>query len=293
MAAFLRTHSFAALILIVPDIWGDSCHLNWDGRSLYPVLGMQYWMIWSLVLIVAAILTIAATMIMRREFERKKEKVAYNNRLLELEAKALTSQMNPHFIYNSLSTVQHLIVLNEQQKAFDYISDFSLLMRQMLNNSRKSYVALEDEIDFLTRYLELERFRFSNSFEYEFQVEDAIKVHSHCIAPMLIQPILENAIKHGLGPKKEKGMLKIAFSFHKDILECVVEDNGAGWKKTRVTVSSIKHESTALSIIRERLNVIKSYDDNPGKLEIIDKGSSGYNESGTIVKIYIPIINSL
>jgi len=257
------------------------------------LLETQFWQIWNAVLIVIAIVAIAAALLMRKEFDRKKEKVAYNNRLLELEAKALTSQMNPHFIYNSLSTVQHLIVLNEQQKAFDYISDFSLLMRQMLNNSRKSYVALEDEIDFLTRYMELERFRFSNSFEYEFQVEDAIKVHSHCIAPMLIQPILENAIKHGMGPKKDKGTLKISFSFHKDILECVVDDNGAGWKKTRSAVSSLKHESTALNIIRERLNVIKSYDDHSGRLEIIDKLSGGYSESGTVVKIFIPIINSL
>jgi LytS/YehU family sensor histidine kinase len=257
------------------------------------VLGAQFWALWNAILIVIAVIAIGAALVMRREYDRKKEKVAYNNRLMELEAKALTSQMNPHFIYNSLSTVQHLIVLNEQQKAFDYISDFSLLMRQMLNNSRKSYVALEDEIDFLTRYMELERFRFSNSFEYEFQVEDAIKVHSHRIAPMLIQPILENAIKHGMGPKKDKGILKISFSFHKDILECVVDDNGAGWKQSRSAVSSLKHESTALNIIRERLNIIKSYDDNPGRLEIVDKVGAGYSESGTIVKIFIPIINSL
>jgi len=288
---------FAVLIFGVPGAMDGKSHSTWAGLGIgfewRLLLGAQLYMIWNAVLVLTAIIAIAAALIMRKEFDRKKEKVAYNNRLLELEAKALTSQMNPHFIYNSLSTVQHLIVLNEQQKAFDYISDFSLLMRQMLNNSRKSYVALEDEIDFLTRYMELERFRFSNSFEYEFQVEDAIKVHSHCIAPMLIQPILENAIKHGMGPKKEKGMLKISFSFHKDILECVVDDNGAGWKKTRNTVSTMKHESTALNIIRERLNVIKSYDDNPGRLEIIDKASNGYNETGTIVKIFIPIINSL
>jgi hypothetical protein len=295
LATIMPILVFSLCFLSVPSLGAGVNHPGFDGPSkgMVILLGAQFWVILNAVLVLVAILAIAAVLFMRKEFDRKKEKVAYNNRLLELEAKALTSQMNPHFIYNSLSTVQHLIVLNEQQKAFDYISDFSLLMRQMLNNSRKSYVALEDEIDFLTRYMELERFRFSNSFEYEFQVEDALKVHSHCIAPMLIQPILENAIKHGMGPKKEKGILKISFSFHKDILECVVDDNGAGWKKTRSAVSSLKHESTALNIIRERLNVIKSYDDNPGKLEIIDKSSAGYPESGTVVKIFIPIINSL
>lgn len=251
--------------------------------------------LWYILLAINILSGIAILLYMRNAYMRKKENLTYTNKLLEMEAKALSSQMNPHFIYNSLCTVQHLILINENQKAFDYISDFSLLMRQMLNNSRKSYVALEDEIDFLHRYLQLEKFRFSNSFNYRIEVDEALKVNGHCIPPMIIQPIIENAIKHGLAPKKEKGnaLLKIDLSLQDDILECVVDDNGMGWKKTQSTFSSVKYESTALNIIRERLKLIKSYNNNTGRLEIIDKYSNGYEESGTTVKIYMPIVNTL
>ena len=251
--------------------------------------------LWYVLLTINILSGIAILLYMRNAYIRKKENLTYTNKLLEMEAKALSSQMNPHFIYNSLCTVQHLILINENQKAFDYISDFSLLMRQMLNNSRKSYVALEDEIDFLNRYLQLEKFRFSNSFSYRIEVDEALKVNGHCIPPMIIQPIIENAIKHGLAPKKEKdnALLKIELSLQDDILECVVDDNGMGWKKTQPTFSSAKYESTALNIIRERLKLIKSYNNNTGRLEIIDKYSNGYKESGTTVKIYMPIINTL
>ena len=231
---------------------------------------------------------------MRNEYKAKKEKIDYKNRLLEMEAKALTSQMNPHFIYNSLSTVQHLIMIDEKEKAIDYLSDFSLLMRQMLNNYRKSHIPLDDEVDFLKRYLELEQFRFDNSFDYEFHIDEELKTHSYGIPLMRIQPILENAIKHGLAPKKEKGLLKINMYLQNDILECHVDDNGMGWKKRHNSdFSVIKHESAALNIIKERLNLIKSFDNHSGRLEVVDKSINGFTSSGTIVKIYIPIINSL
>jgi sensor histidine kinase YesM len=230
---------------------------------------------------------------MRKVYEQKRETVDYKNRLLEMEAKALSSQMNPHFIYNSLSTVQHLIIIDEKQKAFDFLSDFSLLMRQMLNNSRKVQISLEDEIDFLKRYIELEKFRFGNHFNYEFNLDGDLSVNSCSIPSMFIQPIIENAIKHGLAPKKEKGLLKINFTVQNDILECTIDDNGIGWKEGRSGISPIKHESTALSIIKERLNLIKSYADHTGRLEIINKLKSGINETGTVVKIFIPILNSL
>lgn len=230
----------------------------------------------------------------RHVYDRKKEKMAYHNRLLEMQAKALTNQMNPHFIYNSLSTVQHLIMIDEKQKAFDYISDFSLLMRQMLTNTRKSYISLDDEVDFLKRYLELEKIRFINAFRYEFFLDEDLRSNSYCIPSMLIQPILENAIKHGFSPKRENNLLKVTMVAENDLVICTVDDNGIGWKKKNSDFNStIKHESTALTILRERLNLIKSYNGNTGNLEIIDKFIVDNQQTGTIVKIHIPIINSL
>ncbi len=250
---------------------------------------------WVLLGIYIAIIAISASFLlyMRKLYEQRKEKVVYQNRMLEMEAKALSSQMNPHFIYNSLSTVQHLILIDEKQKAFDFLSDFSLLMRQMLNNSRKSQIPLEDEIDFLKRYIELEKFRFGNHFNYEFIIADDLVSQSCSIPSMFIQPIVENAIKHGLAPKKESGLLIVSFSISNDILLCIVDDNGIGWKKNKSDFGPVKHESTALSIIKERLNLIKSYNNNTGRLEILNKFTGDSSETGTKIKLYIPILNSL
>src|SRR6185437_1291973 len=176
--------------------------------------------------------------------KRKKEKDLHDSKLFEIETKAYTSQMSPHFIYNSLSTLQHLIMNDEKQKAFDYVSEFSLLMRQTLDNSRKSYVSLDDEISFLKRYVGLEKFRFGSSFDYQFNIDAPLKTNNYNIQPMLIQPIIENAIKHGLAPKKEGGFLNVSFYLRDDMLECIVDDNGIGWKKSNDSIS-IGHESKA------------------------------------------------
>ncbi len=278
------------LLLIIKNVFiNRTAFLNIEILFAYS----QLWLLFFGIFLAIALIVILVLLYMRHSYKQKKETIDYKNKLLEMEAKALTSQMNPHFIYNSLSTVQHLIMIDEKQKAFDYLSDFSLLMRQMLNNYRKSQIPLDDEIDFLKRYLELEQFRFDNSFDYELTIDEDLKLQSYNIPLMLIQPLLENAIKHGLAPKKEKGLLKINLFLDKDLLECVVDDDGIGWRKTSNDFSYMKHESTALSIIKERLNLIKSYNNNTGKLEIINKFMLPTPQSGTVVKIFIPIINSL
>ncbi|WP_333865012.1 sensor histidine kinase, partial [Chitinophaga sp.] len=204
--------------------------------------------------------------------------------------------MNPHFIFNSLNSVQHLILEKEEKQALNFLADFATLMRQMLNNSRKSYISLEDEIAFLTRYIELEKIRFANSFEYKFDMSQELKEYTIYIPPMLIQPILENAIKHGLAPKNGSGHLLVRLELHGDLLYCAVDDDGIGWEHANSikTGKLTKHESTALSVIRERLQIIKSFNGSVGKLEIIDKFNSGFgNKAGTLVEILIPIVKML
>ncbi|CAL1519620.1 histidine kinase [Chitinophaga sp. MM2321] len=250
------------------------------------------------VLLLAALLLILFVLryIVRRIKQAEKRKTEYNRRIAELEAKALTNQMNPHFIFNSLNSVQHLILEKEEKQALNFLADFATLMRQMLNNSRKSYISLEEEIAFLTRYLELEKIRFAHSFTYHFVIEDELKDYTVYIPPMIIQPIVENAIKHGLAPKNSSGYLEIRLEMVDDLLYCSVDDDGIGWDKSNSIKSSrlIKHESTALSVIRERLQIIKSFNGSVGKLEIIDKFKSGFgNKEGTLVEILIPIVKML
>jgi ligand-binding sensor domain-containing protein/two-component sensor histidine kinase len=264
--------------------------------SILPQWYQQWWA--RGIVILFGLLAILAILryIVRRIKQAEKNKTDYNRRIAELEAKALTNQMNPHFIFNSLNSVQHLILEKEEKQALNFLADFATLMRQMLNNSRKSYISLEEETAFLTRYLELEKIRFAHSFTYHFDIEPELKDYTVYIPPMIIQPIVENAIKHGLAPKNSAGHLEIKLEMVDDLLYCSVDDDGIGWEHSNSikTGRLVKHESTALSVIKERLQIIKSFNGSVGKLEIIDKFKSGFgNKEGTLVEILIPIVKML
>lgn len=264
--------------------------------SILPRWYQQWWARGILVLLGLMAIVLVLRYIVGRIKGGERRKTEYNRRIAELEAKALTNQMNPHFIFNSLNSVQHLILEKEEKQALNFLADFATLMRQMLNNSRKSFISLEDEIAFLARYLELEKIRFANSFVYRFEQSEELKEYTVYIPPMLIQPILENAIKHGLAPKNGSGHLLVKLELRGDLLLCSVDDDGIGWEHANNIKSGklAKHESTALSVIKERLQIIKSFNGSVGKLEIIDKFKSGFgNKEGTLVEIQIPIVKML
>jgi ligand-binding sensor domain-containing protein/two-component sensor histidine kinase len=264
--------------------------------SILPQWYQQWWARGILILLGLLCILAILRYIVKRIKQAEKNKTDYNRRIAELEAKALTNQMNPHFIFNSLNSVQHLILEKEEKQALNFLADFATLMRQMLNNSRKSYISLEEETAFLTRYLELEKIRFAHSFTYHFDIEPELKDYTVYIPPMIIQPIVENAIKHGLAPKSSAGHLEIKLEMVDDLLYCSVDDDGIGWEHSNSikTGRLVKHESTALSVIKERLQIIKSFNGSVGKLEIIDKFKSGFgNKEGTLVEILIPIVKML
>jgi ligand-binding sensor domain-containing protein/two-component sensor histidine kinase len=264
--------------------------------SILPQWYQQWWARGIVILIGLLAILAILRYIVKRIKQAERNKTDYNRRIAELEAKALTNQMNPHFIFNSLNSVQHLILEKEEKQALNFLADFATLMRQMLNNSRKSYISLEEEIAFLTRYLELEKIRFAHSFTYHFDIEPELKDYTVYIPPMIIQPIVENAIKHGLAPKNSAGHLEIKLEMVDDLLYCSVDDDGIGWEHSNSikTGRLVKHESTALSVIKERLQIIKSFNGSVGKLEIIDKFKSGFgNKEGTLVEILIPIVKML
>lgn len=273
--------------------WSKPVSLSID---ILPRWYQQWWARGILVLLGILAIGFFLRYIIRRVKQSETRKTEYNRKIAELEAKALTNQMNPHFIFNSLNSVQHLILEKEEKQALNFLADFATLMRQMLNNSRKSYISLEEEIAFLTRYIELEKMRFANAFTYHFNLQASLRDYTVYIPPMIIQPILENAIKHGLAPKTKAGYLEIRLEIADDMLYVSVDDDGIGWEKANSLKSGrlIKHESTALSVIRDRLQIIKSFNGNVGKLEIIDKFKSGLgSKEGTLVEILIPIVKML
>jgi len=222
---------------------------------------------------------------MHNSLTQKNKELLKQKNLIELESKAFSSQMNPHFIYNSLSAAQYLIMVNENKKAFDYLSDFSLLLRQMFENAKKPQVLIADEIKFLKRYIELEQLRFNNSFSYTINLENIHESKNYYIPTMMIQPIVENAIRHGLAPKKFNAELNIGFDIKNDLLICNIDDNGLGLKKDIKNYP--KYERSALKIISERIKMINDTSDAHAYIKFIDKKEHG--AEGLLIEIGMPI----
>jgi sensor histidine kinase YesM len=209
---------------------------------------------------------------------------------MEMEMQALRAQMNPHFIFNCLNSINRFIMKNESQAASDYLTQFSRLMRMVLNNSKKSWILLEDEIEMLKLYLDMEKLRFKNAFDYDIYCGEGVDPSSLCIPPLLMQPFVENAVWHGLMHKKENGLVSISFSLEKDILHCTVIDNGVGRSEAARAgnQSAQLHKSMGIEITRERLALInKELNDEKVVLHIEDMTDSEGNASGTRVDLSI------
>lgn len=181
----------------------------------------------------------------------------------ELEMQALRAQMNPHFIFNCLSSINNFITKNETEAASDYLTKFSRLIRTVLNNSKRSYIPLEDEIHMLGLYLEMEKLRFKDAFTYCIRLDTSMDSAALFIPPLLFQPFVENAIWHGLMHKSEPGRLEICLRVEKNILVCIIEDNGVGRSFARIAESKSveKRKSMGIQITRQRLALMNG---NPG-----------------------------
>ncbi|WP_353779751.1 histidine kinase [Winogradskyella sp. 3972H.M.0a.05] len=185
----------------------------------------------------------------------KQQKLA--NNLLAL--KSLRSQMNPHFIFNALNSVNSFIASNDERTANKYLSDFSLLMRSVLENSEEDFIPLEREIELIELYAKLEHFRFKDKFDYKVSVDESIEVEAFQIPPMLLQPYIENAVWHGLRYKKDKGELLIDINQHKDDeLTITISDDGIGRKRSEEmkTMNQKKQNSKGMGNIKKRVAIL-------------------------------------
>lgn len=234
-------------------------------------------------------------MVYRRQIKRIRkseyQKTAYNKRIAELEGNALANQMNPHFIFNSLNTVQQFILKKDEQAGLNYLSSFSTLIREILKYSREKQIDIEDEIRFLERYLDLEQKRFKNKFTYAFNIDEEIVHQEIEIPPMLIQPLLENAVKYGT--VKAGGHIKLDMHIEDDMLVVTVEDNGIGINAVRASAlhKNSLFESTALKVIESRLKLLQNTNGTYGSLILLDKNELDSSIHGTRVIISIPLEN--
>ena len=270
--------------------------VNWISSSnlVHLHISGPFWKTWwfitgSLLLIAISIYYYTARRIKMRE-ERELLKLNYQKQMAAMEMKTLRAQMNPHFIFNSLNSIDTFILKNESDNASDYLDKFSRLVRLILDNSRSEWVLLESELKALELYIELESVRFENVFTYVISVDPSVAASSVVVPPLIIQPYVENAIWHGLMHRKMPGgQISITISKNKDNLQIEVLDNGVG----REVATKLKgkknelHKSHGMQITAERLSVVNDiYHVNAG-VNVTDLYNENNESTGTKVVVTI------
>jgi len=216
-----------------------------------------------------------------------------NHKISELTQANLRQQMNPHFIFNTLNSIQYYMYQNDKLATNTYLTKFSSLMRKILDNSTKTSIPLRDELDALTLYLDLERLRFKDKFNYEIYVDEEIDPLLYKVPTMLIQPYVENSICHGLMPKDENGVVKIGMKLNEDHIVCTIEDNGIGRQaaQERRKMKDPNHNSLGTRIVSSRLDLVNSLYGTSLNTVYTDLKNEQGEPEGTRVEIHIPVIS--
>ncbi len=257
-------------------------------------INIPFWKTWGFI-IISSLLIIAVVMIfirirIQKIKNREKRKTELNKKIANIESQALRSQMNPHFIFNTLTSIQHYISNHNTDAALKYLSKFAKLMRKIMENSKQQMITVAEESNALNLYLELEVMRFDKKFEYSIDIDPNIDQNYDRIPSMLIQPYVENAIIHGLLPKEGLGKISITLQKQNDTILCIIEDNGIGrenskkFQKNRV----LQHKSMGMSITQERLDILNASLSSNINSEIIDLYENN-EPAGTKVQLNIPL----
>lgn len=255
---------------------------------------LPFWKKWWFILIVILLVGYSMFYIIRYRLNKKqahKEKVdKLNKTLMSLKLKALRAQMNPHFTFNVMNSIQHFIAFNKGEAANKYLSRFSGLIRLILNNSEKVSIPLADEIKALDLYLELEAMRFEQRFEYKITVDPSIDIMKVEIPSMLIQPYVENSVTHGILNLEKPGLIKIDIQKQDNLIKCTIEDNGIGRIRSVFMNKNNIQKTFGTVITQERLAAINELYKSELSEKVTDLEDENGNPVGTRVELYIPII---
>ena len=270
--------------------------VNGEPLRLHFIILKPFWAEWWFIASVVTFVLLTLITIFRWRVSAVKRRAAEQRRrlqmeksMVELEQKALRLQMNPHFIFNALNSIQSLISKQDEQTARFYLAKFSKLMRMILENSRTTVITLEDEIKTLDNYLAIEKFCSGDTWDYKIEVAAGIDTSWITLPPMMIQPFAENAVIHGLKHLDKRGEIVISFSMDGETLVCTITDNGIGRKKAaelNLAQRESHHKSTALKVTQERLDMLQRQNHKPS-LEIIDMEDAQGNSKGTKVVIRV------
>ena len=241
-------------INVAPALW----KLWWFWASLIGALGLLVYMVSNLKV--------------RAVRKQERLKAAQGKELLEMEARALRAQMNPHFIFNCMNSIKALIQTDEKQKATDYLTTFSKLIRTLFQNSDKRQISLYDELETCRLYTQLEAMRFNGKLNYNFTIDPNVDLKSLMVPALIIQPFIENAIWHGIVPK-EQGTINIIVKQNEDAIVCEVDDDGIGREMSQLNkpATPVIHESKGVHLSQERLNLEKMLNDTNTSIETIDR----------------------
>ncbi len=271
----LRRKEEISLFIVIGSFFYMAGALGWlfMGESIYMITGSA---------IEIFIFSLGLTYKIHKEFQ---DKIRFQKEAFANHNKALRAQMNPHFIFNSMASIQHLISSNNNKEALKYLSKFSSLMRGTLESSIET-TTLDKEIELLRKYLELESLRFDDAFIYDIRVEEGMDPYGIEVPVFIIQPFVENAIMHGLLPKQE-GSRELSISFTREGTElvCEIDDNGIGREAAALIHRATKNKSRGIEVTQKRLEQLNpSLEDN---VTILDKKDSRGNSMGTTVRIRI------
>lgn len=266
-----------------------------DNYQLSFVIETPFWKRWWFIalytLIGACVLTYVFWLRIRTKHRKELERAEITRKLINLELQALRAQMNPHFIFNCINSIQHFILNSDNDEAHKYLSKFAKLMRNVLDNSKTPVISLEKEIQTLELYMQLESLRFEEKFDYKVEIDPKIDLHYVEIPSMLIQPYIENSIWHGLMHKRGRGQIVVKLEQQEHHIKCIVEDNGIGREKAKEFKSKNKvtHKSVGMMITKERLEILNKVNKSDLSIKIIDKKDKDNNPCGTRVEIFVPI----
>ena len=263
-----------------------------DGVSLHITIIPAWWQtsVFNILAVVTACILIYLFLQWRIKGIQKREKlkIKYEKELLELEARALRAQMNPHFIFNCMNSIKSLIQQNEQDKAVIYLTTFSKLIRTIFQNSDKREITLFDEMETCRLYTQLESMRFGNKFNCRFIIDDTIDLKSIMVPALIVQPFIENAIWHGIMPKEDGGTVTVSVSQLENAIQCVIDDNGVGRemsKQNKFRGDASTHQSKGVHLTQSRLDLDNLLNERKAILEIKDKKDEHGNPAGTTIII--------
>ncbi|MEN3322356.1 tetratricopeptide repeat protein [Mariniflexile soesokkakense] len=217
----------------------------------------------------------------KRDAVTQKQEAEFNTKVANTELKALRAQMNPHFIFNSLNSINDYISKNDVESASTYLTKFAKIMRQTLENSNQSEILLEDDLKVLDLYLQVESMRLKNKFTYKINVDENINAENTLVPPLILQPFIENSIWHGISKKVSGGHIDIDIKKEGNMLVCTVDDNGIG-RTLKTDTNSSENKSLGISITKSRIDIINQKKSTNGAVKMIDK------EQGVRVEVKLP-----